>query len=130
MTTGRKRLIAAIAALALAAGVKVADAQFASPTCAPPGCSPAVIQNISLAGPTQTAGINVSGDAKLGATLQAGANAPVLNAAGQNLIYGNVGNTSSAGSIMKLQNGGVDRFVVDLIGNLTNAGNLNVNGGT
>ncbi len=130
MTTGRKRLTAAIAALALAAGVKVADAQFASPTCAPPGCSPAVIQNISLGGVAQSAGINITGDAKLGATLQAGALAPVLNAAGQNLIYGNVGGTSSAGSIMKLQNGGVDRFVIDLIGNLKAVGNADVQGGT
>ena len=43
-----------VAAVIVAGGL--AYAQFASPTCVPPGCSPAVIQNIA-----PTANINITG---------------------------------------------------------------------
>ncbi len=120
-----RRTAIALAALAsLVFGLSAAQAQFVSPTCTPPNCSPAVIQNIPLTGTTQSAGINITGDAKLGATLQVGASGPVLNAAGQNLIYGNIGATSSAGSLMLLQKGGSDRLRLDFSGNLSPSGSV------
>ncbi len=118
----RKLFISLAALVIMAFAASAAQAQFTPPTCTPPNCSPTVIQNIAISSPAQTASINVTGDAKIGASFQAGALAPVLNAAGQNLYYGNVGATSSAGSLILLQNGGFDRFRVDLAGNETVAG--------
>ncbi|MFA5853970.1 MAG: tail fiber domain-containing protein [Patescibacteria group bacterium] len=123
-TTDRKIFVSLVAFVALAFGARAAHAQFAAPTCTPPNCSPAVIQNIPIASPAQNASINVTGDAKVGATFQAGASTPVLNSAGQNLLYGNVGATSSAGSLLLLQLGAADRFRIGLSGDLTTQGVL------
>lgn len=46
--------------------VNVADAQFASPGCSPPTCSPVVIQSVSATGTAQSASINISGTVKAG----------------------------------------------------------------
>lgn len=121
-TTDRKLFVSLVALVAMAFGARGVHAQFAAPTCTPPNCSPAVIQNIPIASAAQSASINVTGDGKLGATFQAGANAPVLNAAGQNLYYGNIGGTSTAGSLLLLQMGAVDRFRIGIDGTLTTAG--------
>ncbi len=129
-TTDRKLFVSLVALVALALGARGVHAQFAAPTCTPPNCSPAVIQNIPIASPAQTASINVTGDGKLGATFQAGASAPVLNAAGQNLLYGNIGVTSTAGSLMLLQMGAVDRFRVGIDGTMTTAGPMIAPAGT
>ncbi len=115
----RKLFISLAALVVTTFGASAAHAQFAAPTCTPPNCSPAVIQNIAVAGAGQNTSINVTGDVKIGATFQAGASTPTLNAAGQNLYYGNVNGASSAGSLMLLQNGGADRFRIDLSGNET-----------
>lgn len=51
--------------------VRTADAQFASPTCVPPTCSPVVIQNTAANATPQTASINVSGTIKSGSCIGA-----------------------------------------------------------
>jgi hypothetical protein len=73
---------------------------------------------------------SVTGDVLLGGMTQLGGTGLTLNAAGQNLLYGNVSGASSAGSLLKLQKGTVDRFVVDLLGNLTLAGQVKITGGS
>ncbi len=126
-----RKLLASLAVLvSMAIGANAAHAQFTAPTCTPPNCSPAVIQNIAIGSAAQNASINVSGDAKIGATFQTGAAAPVLSSAGSNLYYGNVGATSSAGALMLLQKGGADRFRVDLSGNETVLGVQSGSAGT
>jgi hypothetical protein len=50
-----------VLAVTIVTGGLAAYAQFASPTCVPPGCSPAVIQNILPTATAQTASINVTG---------------------------------------------------------------------
>jgi hypothetical protein len=84
---GVGRLIASVLVVFVAALVVVcglAYAQFASPTCVPPGCSPAVIQNIAPTATAQTASINVTGtvrtDGCFGSTY-AGFSAVVANVA-------------------------------------------------
>lgn len=115
----RLRIAAAVAALAVLASVVAVRAQFAPPTCVPPLCNPEVIQNIDVdTGTAQVADINITGDAKLGAKLRVGAVAPVLTQATENLYYGNVGGTSSNGSLLLLQMGGADRLRVLLTGQL------------
>ncbi len=121
-TTDRKLFVSLVAFVALAFGAGAAHAQFAAPTCTPPNCSPAVIQNIPIASGAQNASINITGDAKVGATFQAGGSTPVLNASGQNLYYGNVAGTSSAGSLLLLQFGAADRFRIGLTGDVTSQG--------
>ncbi len=50
-----------------------------------------------------------------------------LTASGENLIYGNIGNTSVAGShLIKLQTNGSDKFKVDRAGNAFLDGDLNM----
>lgn len=54
-------LLVSLATLGL---VQSAEAQFASPACVPPTCSPVVIQNTAAGATPQTASINVSGTIK------------------------------------------------------------------
>ncbi|WKZ29461.1 MAG: tail fiber domain-containing protein [Patescibacteria group bacterium] len=129
-TTGRKIFVSLVALIALVFGARGVHAQFAAPTCTPPNCSPAVIQNIPITSAAQNASINVTGDGKLGATFQAGASTPVLNASGQNLYYGNVSGTSTAGSLMLLQVGAADRFRVGIDGAVTTSGPITASTGS
>lgn len=113
------RAVYALAALVAVVGVvKTAEAQFVAPTCVPPLCNPSVIQNIGLAGTAQTAGINISDHAKVGQTIQAGATAPTLTLATENLFYGNVNAASVNASLLLLQVGAVDRLRVSLAGQM------------
>jgi hypothetical protein len=93
--------------------------------------TPYVERRTNSTGPAQAnAHINITGDVKFEGMQQAGSSALNLNAANQNLMYGNVAASSSAGSILKLQKGGSDRLVVDLDGNTATAGVLDVQGGS
>lgn len=113
-----RKLVASLAVLVVLGMAAPALAQFVAPTCVPPSCNPTVIQNIDIAAGAQTASINVTGDAKLGATFQAGANNPILTAATSNLMYGNVSGSSTNGSLLLLQFGLVDRLRVTLAGQM------------
>jgi len=118
MTT-RTRLATASALLTVLAVAGSVHAQFAPPTCVPPFCNPEVIQNIDAdSGTAQVADINITGDAKLGAKLQIGANAPVMTQATENLYYGNVSGGSTNGSLILLQFGLADRLRVSLAGQM------------
>jgi hypothetical protein len=107
--------IAILSFAVLLSAVRIADAQFTSPTCVPPNCSPSVIQNIGLAGTTQTASINISGDAKVGSSLNLGAGTFAIPAAG-NYILANVASGGAGANLMNLQVAGVSKFIVDLNG--------------
>ncbi len=83
---------------------------------------------LSPGGSAQSGRVDVTGDVKFGGTLWAGALTPTLGSSGSNLLYGNIAAGSTAGSMLKLQRGGADRFVIDHNGNTTVTGNLTVTG--
>lgn len=115
----RRMAVAIVSLGVVAVGVRVAEAQFAPPTCLPPNCNPTVIQNIdTVTGAAQNADINITGDAKLGATFQAGAAAPTLTLSTENLLYGNVSGSSANASLLLLQFGLADRLRVSLAGQM------------
>jgi hypothetical protein len=118
----------ALTVLALALGGRVVYAQFASPTCVPPNCSPSVIQNIAIGGTTQTASINIAGDAKIGSSLNLGAGTYAIPASG-NYILANVASGGAGANLMNLQVAGSSRFLVALNGDLVTVGDADVRGG-
>jgi hypothetical protein len=118
----------ALTVLAMALGGRVVYAQFASPTCVPPNCSPSVIQNIAIGGTTQSASINITGDAKVGSTLNLGGGTFVIPASG-NYILANVASGGAGANLMNLQVAGATRFLVDLLGNLVAVGDADIRGG-
>jgi len=114
----RTRIAAASALVTVLTIAGSVHAQFAAPTCTPPNCNPAVIQNVAISAAAQVASINVTGSQKLGGTFQTGALAPVMTLAADNLMYGNVGGTSTNGSLLLLQFGSADRLRVTLTGQM------------
>ena len=119
--------IFALSLIAVLSAVRVAEAQFTSPSCVPPLCSPAVIQNIGLGGSTQSASINISGDLKVNSSLNLGASY-AIPAAG-NYILANVASGGAGANLMNLQVATVSKFIVDLLGNLVAIGDADIRGG-
>ncbi len=123
-----RKLAAALSAAALFSFAYAAQAQFTAPTCTPPNCSPAVIQNIPLTGSTQNAGINISGDIKAGATFQAAQTllplgtvaAPTYTFVGDT----NTGFYSPAVDQIGITTGGAQRFLVNGSGATVATGQL------
>ncbi|MDO8668696.1 MAG: hypothetical protein Q7K65_00175 [Candidatus Buchananbacteria bacterium] len=68
-------------------------------------------------------GLNVYGNLQVSKQLMFGGLAETLGA-GQNLLYGNISASASAGSLLLLQKGGTNRFIVDTGGNATSSGHF------
>lgn len=116
ISTSLRFRIAALSALTVLAVAGVVRAQFSPPTCVPPNCNPAVIQNVALSSSAQVASINITGDGGIGAKVEVGRQAPTLTAATDYLYYGNVNGASTAGYLIALQQGSADRMKVSIAG--------------
>lgn len=119
----RTRLAAASALLTVLAVAGSVHAQFSPPSCVPPNCNPAVIQNVAISSSAQVASINVTGDAKVGSRFELGGASYAIPAS-SNVMLLDAGSAGAGANLLKVRYAGTDRFTIGINGDTTLTGIL------